>query len=624
MSSATATQSPVVFGSTPTTNPPWRLPSLALIWFLCLGASALIHWSDGQYSERTFIDYDDLQVITPMLKLTWTEYWQNWFPDRTNYAFPIRDLTHFLDQMAEPYATQGFFWVTHFLYHALAMFFVLLTFNRILGPRKVLPLACFAIVVFHNFNTEVLQWLTCRKYVVPALPLAVGCYLISKWYGQAWQHKRGLILFLLWLVSIGAYPTSALWIFWAFAALWVGQRPQRIRTIVIWLGIAATTCISYLALVGKGTGEVNAGLSSIFMNPYKSWTLGTEAIGRGFWNLLFPFSPAPYYSELRSLGDIGLGLFILVTVLMIVKVARARSWTAHTDLSKALIWLALGLILIVPTVNTILSFHDFMLADRHLYLSLPWFVASGALFLRAWLSEREGPSLESFKTPITIGALAALLIWLGFSVKTALDYVPQWRNSYTLMEQCVFRERSPRCHSQTIRRVFFKDKCHLAAHIMESAADLYKDLPPFSLEFRTEVPFFHSSCIALSAGLTPDQKIEAIEKLAPVYKESPDIMFALVLAHLEKGDLPGAFGVASGYYMGPLDLGPIFITSSMLAVYRGHLEVLCRYDPSGRCSAALARYHRLHPGSAPHGGANDWGMKVTELMAKRGGLGGGQ
>jgi hypothetical protein len=586
---------------------------ITLIWFILIAISAAIQWSDGKFSGRDFIDYDDLSVVTPMLKLNWTEYWSRWFVDRTNYAFPLRDATLFFDQWLSQYFSRGVFWVSQFVLHAVSMFCIAMLFARMLGPKLLWIAIPIALVVLHPLQVESIQWINCRKYVVPAVPLFLGSLLVFRWMGTGFSWTRGLILIALWLMALLCYPTGALWIFWAYGALWIGKRQT--RQMLPWVIAAVLIAVLYLAAVGRGTGEVNAGLGSVLMNFEKTWFFGSNALGRGFWNLILPFWLAPYYNELSYLNRIGFVALILFSGFLIYLAARF-----FNDLRVAFVSLALGLIFLVPVANTILSFHDFMLADRHFYLSLPYFVLSAALIVRfCWQSYTKNLDLQ-VRRIINAAAITVFAAWGVAAILTAVRYVPQWRNSFVLMSRCAADEESPRCQSQVARRVFFKDQCSVAQDSFNRSQKIFRLKPPFALEFRTEMPFYNTSCTALAAKLSSDEKLQKIDAIAKIYDDSAEVIFSLVLVYLEKGDLKSALELAQTYYLGPLDKGAIFVTNTLLAVYRGHIEALCEIDRYGPCQKALERFRSLHPGTEAAGGAIEWGRSATRMMAKRGGL----
>lgn len=597
----------------------WRMPgwALAALWLLVVVGAAALQWSDGKFKGRGLIDYDDFEIIRPMLKLDWQQYWSEWFPDRTNYAFPLRDVTHFFDQWVAGFWSFGIAWVTQFSFFALTLALHVLVFARVLSPGYLWVAIPFTVYALHPLQTETLQWMTCRKYVVPGLFLAAGALLITRWRDKIFRHNRMVVLFVLWLLALLCYPTAAFWMHWVIFAFWLwGHSLQRLWP---WIAAATATMVLYLFVVGSGTGEVSAGLTSAFTNHQKSWFFGSNAIGRGFWNLLFPFWLAPYYNEMSWRNYLGLALFVIVglaVVLRLTKVAGSQS----RNIREGVVWLTLGTVLLVPTANTIMTFHDFMLADRHMYLSLPYFVLGAAVLIRAGV-DGTAQNKPSRVLARRLAILSATGVWLFFAARTVVHYVPLWRNSFLLMEQCALTEGSPRCHSQAIRRVFFKDKCHMANHIIGSAATLYKSFDSkWSLEFRTEVPFFHAACLALSASLSSNEKLTKIDGLHEFYGESPEVIFGLVLASLEKGNKQEALGLAAQYYMGSLDKGAIFITYSLLGTYKGQMEVLCKLDPYGPCPLALERFSQLHPAADSQKGSRSWGRSATELMARRGGL----
>lgn len=71
-----------------------------------------LHFSNGV--DRSFIDYDDLEVVRRMLKHNFETYVNEWLPDRRNYSFPLRDLSLYLDQWLGQ-DSQSVFFISNFL-----------------------------------------------------------------------------------------------------------------------------------------------------------------------------------------------------------------------------------------------------------------------------------------------------------------------------------------------------------------------------------------------------------------------------------------------------------------------------------------------------------------------------
>lgn len=579
-----------------------------LVLTLILG---YLHFRNGL--DRSFIDYDDLEVVRRMLKHNFETYFTEWLPKRTNYGFPVRDLSLFIDHWIGK-ESQSIFFVSNFIYFTVSAFLFLLTVQCLWPGHSLLPVLLVSLYMFHPFQTEIIEWITCRKYLTGGIPIALGTYLAVKWKPSGLTRKRTSILIVLWTLSLLSYPTAIFWIFWALyypnrqLSLW---KNAKLMTSLLMLAVF------YLWIVGRNTGEVNSSLVNIIPAFEKSFHFGYNAVGRGFFNLLLPFWTFPYYRENHLFSFLGL-LFLLVICLGIYKVVYLKIKKTAFDLVRnhlreSLIWLGGGLLFFIPTANTILGFYDFMLADRHFYFSIPFFTVALGYFLLA-VRELYPTKLEILKLTLKI----AVPVWLAASVFSITTKSPLWHDDFLLMKDCALNEKSPRCYSQTIRRRFFKSDCNGVKDVILLAAEAYKKRPPFSFEYTSEVPFFHASCVALNLSIPREKKVEIIESLQDFYGPSPEIIFGIVLASLEMGQLDQAFNQANQYYLSGLPSGPISGTRTLQSIYLGQISALCSLKPSPLCKERYERFQTIHAEAELTNGAGSWGKEATLIMAKRG------
>ncbi len=592
--------------------PNW-IPNLLLICLILM--LGYLHFPTGFNLQRKLIDYDDLEVVAKMMNLDLSSYFNEWLPNRIHYAFPVRDITIFFDKWLSP-QTEGQFWISNFVLFSLCIFLFSLILKMIFSNYGPLNLALLTLYALHPIQTEVVQWITCRKYLVGLPPILLGTWMVIRWKGQELTPRRIAGLTVVWLLSLASYPTAAFWILWA---LFFIQRKNPLKNrLPLYVLFFAITAL-YLFLVGHGTLEVNSSLTNIISNYKKSFHFGYNALGRGFFNLVLPFWTFSYYRENHPFTFIGLTL--LVVFLLFIKTVSHRVLSLSYEsncrqhLIEAGVWLLGGVSFLIPISNTILGFFDFMLADRHLFFSMPFFIiATGYFFL--FLKEL----FEFNKPEWKIGVPVIFTIWIGISLFSIASKVPLWKDDFELMKNCAIKEGSARCMSQTVRRRFFKSDCASINDTLLQAADFYKQKPPFSFEFSSEIPFYHAACISLNSSIPREKKEAIIESLERFYDSSPEIIFGLVLSSLENGNMSRAMDLASQYYLGDLSLGPISATRTLQAVYAGQLTVLCQLNPSPLCSSRLNHFLLLHPEAIINSGAGSWGREATLIMAKRGGL----
>ena len=576
----------------------------------------MIHFKNGV--ERTFIDYDDLDVVRRMLKLDFTAYIQEWLPDRRHYAFPVRDLSLFADHWLGG-NNQSLFWISNFLYFTVSALFFSLTLQRLMPESQLLYMGLLSIFMFHPFQTEVLEWITCRKYLTGGVPIAIGTYLVVRWRGSILTSQKSAVLIALWLMSLLSYPTAVFWIFWAVYFLSGRAEIKSHLKLIVFLALLS---LSYLWIVGRNTGEVNSSLMNIIPAFGKSFHYAYNALGRGFFNLILPFWTFPYYQEDSTFTFLGLFLLLCACIafyryvyLKVKKVKKPAQSEMKSLLKECFLWTCGGLIFFIPTANTILGFFDFMLADRHFFFSLPFFIIALGYLLKAIHL-----ALKPTSSRPKIWLLAILAVWLGGSLFSIFTKSPLWHDDFLLMKDCALNENSPRCYSQTIRRRFFKSDCNGVKDIITLAANAYKNRPPYSFEYNSEVPFFHASCIALNLSVPKEKKVLLIEGLQEFYGPTPEIVFALVLSNLELGQIDQAFNQANQYYLGGLPSGPISATRTLQSIYLGQISALCSLMPSPLCKDRMQRFQTLHNEAELNNGAGSWGKEATLIMARRGSI----
>lgn len=566
-----------------------KLPSYDLRWTLIfLFLAFAVHAGLGGFFNRDFIDHDDSIFVTPLFGLTLQDYFSTWLPQRVNEAFPVRDLTFFLDHWLSEYLGFKTFWLTNFILFGA----YILVFSRWL--LKILPeykarLFILAMAIFHPINIEILQWASMRKNILIALfvSLALLIYSAKRKFHRVW-------FFLFYLLSLGCYPTAVLLPLWLIYKEW----PQRTRiTNFIWLGIFLVFVGVYWSATshsGMSAFSLSAPFESLVSSSEKALIFILAGMGRGFFNLVFPYWLAPFYNYQSVLGWLGLGLIILLTV-WLFKVLRKNPF----ERTPAKTYFFLGACLLFPSLITLLTFPDFNWADRYAFLPLPF-------FLLAALATN-----VSFRRVST----AIWVIWFGLAAFKTVQRIPLWKDDLALIGDCARHEKSPKCLLQIVQRKFFKQGCD--DEFLQMAANRRKSGPiPFERQFNLEVPFFHGACIALDAKKKPQEKLEKLPYLFDDYEGSAEVIFSLVLAHLEAKDLQGALNRAQSYYLDGSG-AMLSLTNPLYNFYLGQGLALCKLAADPACLRRLERYEQAHRfGRDP--GRKNWAYQLTLKMYQTG------
>jgi hypothetical protein len=586
------------------------------LWGLLVIAAGVIHFGNTSFfAGRKLIDYDDLSVIKPLLSMDLKTYFSERLPNRSNYAFPLTDLSIFADRALSAFTPGQSFWLTQFVLFALTLIPWMLTIG-LFSPSLRFTATVSALSLSHPANVEVLQWVTCRKYTMQGIFLAWGAFLALKIFRAERLPKTSewTLMFLLWISAQLCYPNAILWLPWVVVLFGsVGLLPKK-NFIIALAGVSAFAVLSFY-LTARGSGSWTDGTLAMFThypNFEKGVFFGIRAVGRGTFNLLLPFWPAPYYDEQSALTWIGwLLLGALATVFFRVlrkrpiqnDTAKNGHQNDHRQLRRDMAaLLSLCLAILIPVANTILPFPDFMLADRHFYLVIPYVTLLIALCLRVI------PSIQKI-LPWVAGVFCLL------TARASFNYAPLWADNFDLMTHCARNEKSARCISQAIRHRFFAGRCSDVSDMFQLAIEHFPHRSPYTAEFSYEVPTFHSACLGLAKSLTSEKKLAGIQYLSKAYSGIDEIAIGRVLTHLQDRRYEDAWKVARQYYLNDIDHGPMTAVYSVISIYAGQLKALCKINPTQDCLQVRDAYLNFHKERILRPAAFNWGYRITMLAA---------
>jgi hypothetical protein len=564
----------------------------------------VLHYSDGVIKARNFINYDDLDLIKPMLKLSLSDYFQVWLPDRNNHAYPLRDMTYFLDQWLGQKIGIPFYWLTHILMLIACVGFCGWMLRTVVSGPVALLIGLSVAMALHPMNIEAVQWLMIRKHLMTMMVLWAGTGLVL----LRFRERKALSitdwrwLWVCYIFSLLCFPTGLLWMPWV---IWVqnrsgflspSKRPPLLIANVVIIGL-------YYAVTTTGEADYSNSLSGLLKGQtlVKGATFLFYSVGRGFWNLMAPFNLGTFYREDSPL--IGWGYLALLgfSIWLYRKVQNPE------DRRWFIILIGLTIATLGPSALVFVGFPDFVWADRYGFTVLPYFLMCLGLGLKT----------IDWQKPKVLGATVLIsVIWLVFSVRTTVERVPLWRDAIPLMTECAKNEASAKCIIQTIQRTIHREGCGAMVNIIESGRARYAAKPKYNTEFKTEMPFYDALCVALSTKLPVDEKIEKIPYFWDIYEGSAEIMFSLVLANLEKGDLKAAWAGASSYYLKGDPL-PLSVTRNTINIYRGHVKALCEILPQKECASRRDIYLTANEKTLDDPGYRNWGYNLTHTMFKR-------
>lgn len=562
-----------------------------------------LHYSDGQIKERTFINYDDLDLIKPMLTKSVSEYFTEWLPDRNNHAYPLRDFTYFADHWLSAKTGIPTYWLTQLLLFAATLVGCGWLFTVAVPGKPVLILSLVALMALHPLNVEIIQWLMNRKHLMGVLFLLFGSALVLERgrRREALTKRDWVWCWALYFASIFSFPTGLLWMPWV---LWMQREHLDIRPklrLAIWSATGMAIAL-YIRLTTAGEADYGGSIGRLATGEQidKAFTFAYLSLGRGFWNTIAPFWLAPYYSELSGFTIAGVAALIALTILFFKTVKEKEERRFARDVT------VLGLILLAPSALVFIGFPDWVWADRYGFIALPIFLVYLGLMLK---------NVKSWHGTALVISTAVAAVWTIGAVKITVERVPLWRNAVTLMNECAMKESSPKCIVQTAQRAIHIDGCKSLGPIIEKGLKLYPKRPKHNSEYKSEMPFYHAICIALSANLPPEEKLKKLPYLFDEYEGAGEIMFSIILANLQAKNYEAAYSSAKQYFFSG-DPRPLITTRNTVNIYRGAAKALCEVVNQPECEARKNHFLSSNAKTPPDPGYFNWGYNLVRTMAK--------
>jgi hypothetical protein len=495
----------------------------------------LLHCDGTQLFTRNLIRYDDHIFVAGFRTLGITGYFGDWLWRKDVYAFPFRDLLHFIDFWVED--TTG---LRTFLLQNI-LIFVACGFLFFRVARRLLPwswaLCCTSIAFLHPLNVQVVQWTSARKHLVTAL-FAMAMVDVATRLAPSQRSNTGapnlrwphFVLLFLFQIAISLSYMSGHLAFLVPTALIVAfsleTKSEERNALIMKSGFFVAISGVVVLVLARFFIAQNSDFSKTTSSGLvlDDWFSLAGAMGRMTWNLVFPVHPAVYYSESSPLNNWGLVLIFVLALCALVL------WVTSVPKTRKLA-LALGLavgVFVAPQAAFILGMREYLATDRYFFLALPYMVLLFALLLQ--------PKIVSARAQKwTAAAVSLACAWFAFVSWRA---VPTWRSEKQLFKDCVAAEDSGKCWAMLMESEYNEGGC-LAIHtLFDAAHKIVQKLPnnkPAGVAIRAELPLYEGICMATISNMSVNQRMQLFTNLKQQHGNSPGYAFGEILLLLEQG-----------------------------------------------------------------------------------------
>jgi hypothetical protein len=517
--------------------------------------------------HRPLLDLDDLTYVGPLENMTIETYFSKrlWQPD--SLSFPVRDLTYLFDFYLSKTLGVKTFVMTSTLLFCAYVFAAWRLFTRLVSPAFALALT--AIVALHPINVEVLQWIISRKHLLAALfaLIAVSITINTRARLGTVSGKVFTILLLLYALSLLSHPPAMLLPAWVAYMLWPQCKKSPIKLYGFLLssfGIA----LWWLSFQSSHNKDYAVGESATAELISLKITNGVLGLGRAVWQLVAPIQQAIYFDVQQPQNAIGLCILAAILYLLI-------RYSKKSDIHTGTSLLALGALLFVPQLAFTFGRKDFTMADRFLFMPLPYLLTGAALCLK---SPREwSESITSNRSRWIFGLSGLCLVYSVITSNAAL----LWRNELPLFKHCVRQTGSDRCWWHYSRELF-KAGCPMVSEEYDHMKDELKQRAsdPFAL-YPPDGALILSTCEATAYTISNAEKTAEIDALLKLGATPQALTFSRNLLSIQEGDLRGAYTrTIESFLQTTVDRTKFSV--AILGVMQGQLRALCEVpSPSG-------------------------------------------
>jgi hypothetical protein len=482
--------------------------------------------------HRPLIDLDDRAFVGTLHGVSVYQYFQSWMWRPNALAFPVRDLTFLFDnELSRTVGLQTYLLTTSAFFVAYA-----LLVYRWLRRTIPVPAALFilTVVVMHPANLEIVQWVISRKHLLVGFFLihAVLCVEAAADKQEPLTLKTWTALFVLNALAIFSHPTGVLFPVWAAVSLWKKARATSLMPLLTFVAASAVVSGLWLQHVTEDNGDYRGLVDQSGFAVEGSEKLGylVLGLGRATWQLFWPATQAVYFNIESYKNRVGFALFlaIMAALFWLARQAyRSAGRRIEGRLQRGLSHLALAALLFAPEAAFVMRRNDFVIADRFLFLSLPYLLAGIYEIVAA---ARADWTSISFRTLAIGAATLACLYWIP-----AAAAAPRWQSEKLLYQACVDNEGSDRCYFHHVSKLLEAGCWEVAKQYPQLEAELKSSVScPHSL-YRGEGGLVLSLCTATATGQPPEIREKELDALAAKGATDESLAFARNLLAVEEG-----------------------------------------------------------------------------------------
>lgn len=559
----------------------------------------VIYFVLPQGGPRYLIDYDDKTFVAPLINMSWNEYWDIWFPNRNNYAFPFRDLSFWIDMKLSAWVGFPTYWLTNWILVAVIAYSAW-QILKIYFPQNIYyRFWIFAISFSHPLLVEVIQWASIRKHILVGALLAMPTYWVLRAHHSKLNLSSKLFKFSigLWLLSLATWPSGLLWITWF---LFLTRRKIKIQNWNFALVFSAIFGFMATRIAGGGS-DYSGGAETLLSQEgiLRAVENGFFSLGRGFFDFFFPFYLQPYFDIRNNLNYLGWPIIIGLLI-------GFGIWHFRQGL-KGLELLLLAALFFIPQCLVFLTYHEFVWSDRYFFLSLIPF----NVFL--YLNLHKIFDYGKFKFNPLI-----YVFWLVPPIFLYLTYVniPRWYDDLNLMQSCYEQEGSSKCLVLSLEKKYDREQCMGAAPYIEAAQKKHKSgLHGSEFELTQQMLFYDALCTVDLTNYSLQQRRDYIDQLASKFPTETVLDFFKVLLALEEKNRPRAFMEARALYLDPSR--PLKLNTKFANVLRGQTGALCELVSTLECEQLKQTFFNRINFLSINQSRIDWGYSKTQMSYGR-------
>ena len=535
---------------------------LGLALLLC----AIHLWIPSPFT-RPLLDLDDLTYVGALDNMTIGTYFSERLWQADSLSFPVRDLTYLFDFHLSKALGVKTFIMTSTLLFCVYVFAAWNLFKRIVSPALALTLT--ALLALHPINVEVLQWVISRKHLLASLFAIIAVILTIDT-----KAKTGVVpgkvfagLILLYALSLLSHPPAMFLPAWIVWILWpqCKKSPMKLYCFILSSAAFALWWLSFQSSHNRDYSVGENPETDLFSLKFTNGVLG---LGRAVWQLVAPIQQAIYFDVTQPQNALGLCVLVALSFLLL-------RHSKKSGLRSGTYLLFLGLLFFLPQLAFTFGRNDFTMADRFLFMPLPYLLVGASLCLKS--PQEWSETIKNNRSRWIFGLGCLCLVFTVITANASL----LWRNELPLFKHCVRQTGSDRCWWHYSRELF-KVGCPMVTEEYDRMKEELKNRAsnPVAL-YPPDGALILSTCETTAYNISNTEKTAEIDALANLGATPQALTFSRNLLSIQEGNLTTAYKrTIESFLQSTVD--PTKFSVAILGVIEGQLRALCEVpSPTG-------------------------------------------